>query len=383
MLRLAVLFLLAASLAHAQPVFNLPSIPTSTAAASAARSATLSGTGDPHEMMLNPAFLGEASGLRVSGSGSSAWLGFDDIGLRGLAVSYGADLEVAGRPVRLGVGAVRDVFRIENIAIAAPDPTSLTFDLTETAHTLGAGVRLDGPVRTSLGIAATYRLGADLGGGEDYERDRGLTLDLGSLVEIPLSPGPIVEGTVGFPFSLVAGAAHRNVGLASGLPERDVLGEFPGGPESFQGSLPPSETVLGAGTRLAVDQAVAGGTFTLASLDSRVEREWVGSNEVQPAGLDGTRLALAVTLFETLALRSGFLLVDDRRQSDRSGSSLSFRIDGLLRGIGIVAEDDALRSVGERLTFHATVGSYDFTSGETSSFFGDTRYAGLTLGWRP
>lgn len=383
---LAVLALLVAPLAHAQSAFVLPQIPSSTAEATSARAATLPASGDPHEAVLNPAVLGAMSGLRVSRSGSSAWLGLEDIEPTSLALTYGTEVTSGDRPLSVGVGLYRGVMSFDLVPVTGQDPTSAPPpEQNETASGLGVGVRWGGPVVLSGGAAVYARRSPDYLPGSENDvapYDRATTLDLGLLAEVPLVRANPAAGEVRVPFGLALGAARRNMALASDLPERTFL-RPDGGTNAFQGAVPDHETVLGGGPRLAVVQGVEGGALTLFSLDSRVEREWASvelGRGREDIDLDGVRLATELSLLETVVVRGGLFLVGDEIQSDRVGAGASLRIDGLLRTIGAFSGDAALRSVGERLTFRLDYATFDI---QREGPFDNTTFTGVTLGWRP
>ncbi|MEL6614967.1 MAG: hypothetical protein AAFQ43_04485 [Bacteroidota bacterium] len=379
-------------------------VPVSVDAASTTRAGAFTPTADPLAFHLNPALLagvGREGGVSVALDGSSN-IGFGSVDALHGAIAAGTTVSVAGQPLAVGAALSRTALDFGTQVWTDEQGAELgTFRSDEATWSAAVGVGWSGPVDLDLGVGLHRRASLPYyysyeGDSSDGDRVRGVTLDLGTAVTVPVL-GRTPTGAVSPFLDLSTGYAQRHLTLAT-----EDLFDRDGVPTTARVG------VLGYGARAGLDVALGTGRVRAVELDGRIEGNadldrfegscsgdelpcdppvLVRNALVGPLGVSnvllgdgGThvsgRRALRLTLFDALSITRGHLEGNGYVEPVTSwGGSLD--VGGGLRAFGLASGDARLVRTGERLSVRVGY-SVSRLRGSTLYSFG-----GLTVGWRP
>lgn len=321
-------------------------------------------TDDPTALFDNPAMLaasGQRPSFRVGSTITPDLYGFDDLIAGSGAATVGLRTSLAGRPLTVGLGGGYAEINIDRGVVTGPKGELSSTQ--ERAYGGGLGLGWEaGPVRVRAGALALQRESFEerLASGA-VDRDRVLTLDLGTAVTAPLLRGPAGDGETAPAASVTAAVSYQNIALSTDFFERELT-------SSFVPTAPEEEVRIGLSASGSwMRQMGARGRFRIAQGQVSIEsRSGFAST---------THVGAAVTLAETVTLRAG--LYNRKIVDDWTSYGASVSIDGLVRAIGVASESAEMFALSDRLTSRIDFARLD-AGGDA-----ETGYVGFSLGWRP
>ena len=373
-------------------------VPLTADEAATAQAGSFSSATGPLAFHRNPALLAGLGrrGHTLTGVAGSRDVGFSSLAATSYGVATGVD-GVGGLPLAVGVAISRSTLDAGSQTWTDAEGNELgTFDDRDTAWSGAVGAGWSGPVDVDLGVALHQRVSRYvIGIRGETERARGVTLDAGAVVTAPVfgrgeRSGPILDLSTGY--------VQRHVAITAALPD---VWEATGRPSTVRTGT------LGYGVRTGLAVRVGSGHVEAIVLDGRIEAEAdLDRDDVIERRPDGSvvesefvrdaligkmrpesvllgdrgdrvtgRRALRLTLFEAVSLTRGHA---ERASPWTSTWGLSVDAGGAARLVGLATGDARLASIGDRLTFRASVGVQSVSEGLYRSSYG-----GLTVGWRP
>ena len=374
-------------------------VPLTADAAATAQAGSFSAATEPLAFHRNPALL---AGVGRRGRAMAAVAGSRDVGFTSLAattygVAAGSDA-VGGLPLAVGVAASRSTLNAGPQVWTDAEGNELgTIDNGDTAWSGAVGAGWSGPVEVDLGVALHRRAARPVVdvGGASTSRARGVTLDAGAVVTVPVfgrdgAAGPILDVSTGY--------VQRHVAITAARPQ---AWEATGRPSTVRTGT------MGYGARAGLAVRIGGARVEAVVLDGRVEAEAdLDRDDVIERRPDGSvvesqfvrdplvgrmgaenallgdrgdhvtgRRAWRLTLFDALSITRGHA---ERTSPWTSTWGLSVDAGGAVRLVGLASGAARLAQVGDRLTLRASVGVQSDSEGLYRSSYG-----GLTVGWHP